>query len=158
MFRHPLMALLLAASVVPSAAAGGLAASQTVERQVRISQPDGEVLIRWEPAGRASPGDQLRYSMTWRNESSQPAGNVVLSVPVPAEMKYLENSASADSAVVTYSADGGASFAPRGSLTITADGTTRAALSEEITHVRWSFTSDIPPDAEGVLRFSVVLR
>ena len=158
MFRHPLMALLLAASVVPSAAAGGLVATQTIERQVRVSQSDGEVVIRWEPAGRASPGDHLRYSMTWRNETGQAADNVVLSVPVPAEMKYLENSASADGVLVTYSADGGASFAPRGSLTISADGATRSALSEEITHLRWSFVDAIPPDTEGVLRFSAVLK
>ncbi len=138
--------------------ANGLSASQTIERRTVVEAPDGTVSTVYIPAEQATPGDQVRYVMTYVNSGTQAAETVVLAVPVPDAIQYVENSATLADAIVAFSADGGKSFAPRGDLTVSVGGTKRIALSEEITHVRWTFTKPIAPGQSGSLSFEGVLR
>ncbi len=147
----------LCLAVLPSFASG-LSATQTIERRTLVEAEDGTLVPVYVPAEQATPGDQVRYVMTYVNSGPEAADAVVLAVPVPSAIRYVENSATMADTTVAFSADGGKSFAPRGDLTVSVDGASRVALSEEITHVRWTFTKPIAPGRTGVLSFEGVLR
>ena len=79
-------------------------------------------------------------------------------MPVPAEVDFIEGSADATSAEISYSADNGETFASRVTLTVTEAGEPQAATAKEITHVRWTFTGDIAPGEACSISCSVVLK
>lgn len=158
MFRPALLALAFAALCAPSAVAAGLTATQSVERRVEIQTPDGETEISWITAEKAVPGDVMRYAMHYSNAGKLKAENVVLVMPVPTAMRYVENSATTDALEVTFSADGGLSFASRGELTVNADGRKVSAESGDITHVRWTFPAGIAAGQSGTVGFEAILN
>ncbi len=158
MSRPMILGLAAALFAALPAFANGLTATQTIERRTLVEAADGTVTPVYVPAEQAAPGDQVRYVMTYANSGPAAADAVVLAVPVPAAIRYVENSATMADALVAFSADGGQSFAPRGDLTVSVDGVSRVALSEEITHVRWSFTRPVAPGQSGMLSFDGVLR
>ncbi|MEZ5997335.1 MAG: hypothetical protein R3B98_01405 [Hyphomonas sp.] len=138
--------------------AAGLSAEQVIERLIVTESEDGSTEVELVPADTVVPGEELVYSLNFRNDGEVAAENVVLTVPVPSEVSYVENSASAGGAVVAFSADGGKSFAPRGDLKVSIDGEQRAALAGEITHVRWTFRKKIDPGSAGSLTFHAILK
>jgi len=158
MLRFVVCAICIGLVPITAAEAGGMTAAQIVERQVVVESPDGATEVTYEPAASAMPGDTIRYKMSYANAGTAAAENIVLVVPVPAEVRYIENSASGSGASAAFSADGGKSFAPRGDLKVSVDGVVRAALAEEITHIRWSMQRPMAAAESGELSFEAVLR
>ena len=157
MFRPALFALsLLTAFAAPAAAE--FSAQQTVERVVVTTNADGERMRTFVPAELVSPGDELKYSLVYANETAEAAEQVVLTMPVPKEVAYVEYSATEGPVEVLYSADGGESFATRADLRIADNGEMRRALPEEITHLRWTFVEPIAPGESGSIGYRGVLR
>ncbi len=151
------LAAYLALAALP-ALASSVAASQQIEKQITETTPDGSVTVSYVPAERTVPGDRLKYTVSFSNNGQAVAENVVVAVPVPAPVSYIENSARMAGTILAFSADGGASFAPRGELVITVDGEARAALAEEITHLRWTVIGGLMPGQSGTLSFDAVVR
>jgi uncharacterized repeat protein (TIGR01451 family) len=139
-------------------AASGLVAEQIIERVVTTKAANGEVQTKLVPADRVIPGEQLVYTLKFGNQGAAAAERVVLTLPIPAEVAYIENSAASKLATVDFSADGGASFALREALTASANGKTRPALAADITHVRWTFNAPVQPKQTGELVFKAVLE
>lgn len=158
MLRPVLLAFLFAALAAPAALAGSLTATQSVERRVMTESPDGKVEISWIAAEQAIPGDVMRYAMNYENGGAQKADNVVLVVPVPEAMRYVENSATSDGVTVTFSVDGGRSFASRGELVVNAAGRIVSAEAGDITHVRWLLPAGIAAGQTGMVAFEAVLK
>ena len=79
-------------------------------------------------------------------------------MPVPGEVSYVENSATGQGAAIAFSIDGGKSFSQRGALKVTVDGEERLAKADQITHIRWTFASDIAPGAKGGVGYLAVLK
>jgi uncharacterized repeat protein (TIGR01451 family) len=158
MLRPALLAALFAALAVPAALAASLTATQSVERRVMSETPDGKVDISWVAADQAIPGDVMRYAMNYSNGGTQKAENVVLVVPVPDAMRYVENSATMNGVAVTFSVDDGRSFASRGELLVNADGRKVSAEAGDITHVRWTFPAGIAGGETGTVSFEAVLK
>ncbi|MEZ5945476.1 MAG: hypothetical protein R3C13_06635 [Hyphomonas sp.] len=138
--------------------AAGLSAEQVIERMIVTESEDGSTEVELVPAETVTPGEELVYSLNFRNDGEAAAENVVLTVPVPSEVSYVENSAATGGALVAFSADGGKSFAPRGDLKVSVDGESREALAGEITHVRWTFRNKIEPGSSGTLMFHAILK
>jgi uncharacterized repeat protein (TIGR01451 family) len=157
MIKYALLAIAASTAFSSLALADTLSANQSVERMIVSEAADGTVKVDFAPAVTVVPGETLVYWLNYANESDQSAANVVLTVPVPDEVTYVESTAAADQANVDFSADGGKTFAPRGDLAISANGQSREALAAEITHVRWTFKSVIPANSEGRLGFQAVL-
>jgi len=158
MFRSILTALALSTSLLSSAAMA-LNASQTVEREVVIKNADGSETIKRERADMVTPGDKVIYSLIYHNDEAKPAENIVLVMPIPAEVKFLEGSADATQARTSYSADGGKTFTGRAELIVArADGSTGPAQAEDITHIRWIVGDVIAPGARGTLSFAGRLK
>ena len=159
MIRSILLAgTLIGVSLTP-ALAQEFTATQIVERAVVTGQAeDGTAIIEFEQADRLQPGDALQYSLNFANGSPDEIENANLVIPVPTEVTYNENSAFGDNASVAFSTDGGQSFAPRGELTVTSDGQRRTASSEDITHIRWTFTGTITPGETGEVGYGAIVR
>lgn len=158
MLRSALLSIAALALAVAPAVANGLTATQSVLKQIEVPQEDGTIATELVEASLIAPGDTVVYLLTYTNGGAEAAQSVELTMPVPAEMSFIERSANVDGTVVTFSVDGGATFAQRGELTVTVDGEARNALAEDITHVRWAFEEAIAPGAQGEVSFRAVLN
>ena len=141
------------------AAASALTAEQKVYKEVRTQSPSGEVIVTRGEAKLVTPGENVIYALEFENDKAEPAGDIVLTMPIPSDIAYIEGSAETQMASLTYSADNGDSFLPRDAvMTIDADGSLRPAKAEELTHIRWSVTEKIAPRQGGELSFKGRLK
>ncbi|MEO1573406.1 MAG: hypothetical protein AAFU65_00415 [Pseudomonadota bacterium] len=132
---------------------------QTVaEKEVRTVNADGDVKTTMQPAEAVVPGDEVVYTVTFANEGDEPATNIVVTDPVPEQMRYVENSAFGPGTEITFSVDGGKTFAARDDLAVSdARGNTRPARASDLTHIRWGFRQVLAPGERGYARFKAVL-
>ena len=136
-----------------------LTASQSVQREVIKHNADGTQTIILEKADMVTPGDKVVYSLNYHNAEAKPAEHVILVMPVPTQVKYLEGTAENENVRTDYSVDGGQSYSRRANLTVhREDGTSRAAIAEDITHIRWNMEQAIAPGASGRLAFTARLK
>lgn len=104
------------------------------------------------------PGNLIVYTLTTKNVCDKPAMAVVVNNPVPEHMTYVANSASGVGTDVTYSLDG-KSFAKLAALTVkNADGSSRAARAEEITSIRWVYSTAINAGQVSSVSFRAVVQ
>ncbi|MEL6385910.1 MAG: hypothetical protein AAFR00_01045 [Pseudomonadota bacterium] len=157
-----LRAAFTAASILAIAAspafATGLIAEQSVLKVVEVTNPAGEVETELVTADLVAPGETVQYGLTYQNSGPEPVEDVVLTMPVPDSLRYIEDSAAQPGTDVSFSVDGGETFAQRSSLTVLADGEIVPATSNDITHIRWAFNEPISTGAEGAVSFQAVLR
>ena len=150
------LAFVAASTAAPALA---LTATQTIEREVVIQNSDGSQSVKRQAADKVTPGDKVVYSLNYFNDDAEPANNIVLVMPVPKEIKYLDGSADMETAETTYSVDAGKSFARRDDLVVKLeDGSTRSANANDITHIRWLVSAEVAPNTGGTLSFSGRLK
>ena len=133
-------------------------AVQSIEREVTEIAPDGERVTKRIEADIVEPGETLFYTLKYANGGQEAAEDIVLVMNVPPEVTYVEGSALADRATVTFSADGGRTYMPRGRLTVAESGGVRAATGDDITNVKFNLGEPLPAGAEGVVTFKAILK
>jgi len=157
--RHLTLAVIAATSLMVSGTASALTAKQSVEKEVVVQMPDGTESLTREPAEMVTPGERIVYTLSFTNDEAAPASDLVLTMPVPPEIKYMDGSATKAGAKIVYSADGGQTFASRTDLRkVGTDGNMRAAIAEDITHVRWTVAGPVAVGETGMLSFKGVLK
>lgn len=157
--RRFTIAFITATSILTSVSASALTAKQTVEKETVVQMPDGTESITRGPAELVTPGERVVYTLNFTNDDSAAATDLVLTMPVPNEIKYMDGSASTAGAKVVYSADGGQSFAARSGLRVVGvDGNSRTATSEDITHIRWTVAGPLATGETGTLFYKGVLK
>ena len=150
---------LSAAVMVMGAPANALTATQKVEKEITVTQADGTSVTQRVSAETVTPGEKVVYTVDLLNDSSDPASDLVLAMPVPADVRFLEGSADRDGAVVRYSVDGGASFVARDALTLPAvGGGSRSANAEDITHIQWRIAGPVAVGATDAVTFKGRLK
>lgn len=136
-------------------------------KQVVTTDSTGKTETTWQPLSgevTVQPGDVLRYSLDGKNASDRPVRNLVLTQPIPEQMKYVLNSATGDRATsseMTYSIDGGKTFVANPTVEVTLpDGTveTQPAPAEVYTHIRWSLSNAIGANASLNVAYQVEVR
>ena len=100
----------------------------------------------------------MRYSLAYTNRGNEAADAVSLVMPVPGAVTYIETSATGPADALTFSADGGKSFAARTALKVLDGDQERFATSADITHIKWAFSDPIAPSASGIVSFHAVLK
>ena len=126
----------------------------TAEVEVKVKAPDGSEEVKRVPAAKVPPGTAVIYTLNAKNTGAKPAGDVVMTDPIPAEMEYVDGSVSAQNARVTFSVDGGKSFAAKESLKVRGeDGAMRAALPADFTHIRWRLEKPLTPGETRAVSF-----
>jgi uncharacterized repeat protein (TIGR01451 family) len=146
------LALLIASTSIPAYA---LTATQTVEREIVVSNADGSQTVTRTTADKVTPGDKVVYSLNYFNDEAEPAENIVLVMPVPSEVDYIDGSATFDDVSSAFSTDGGETFSNRADLQVVrGDGSNTMAVASDITHIRWTVSKAISPNTGGTLSFS----
>ena len=117
-----------------------------------ITNDDGEEEETFTEAAEARPGQVVEYRVTATNEgeTTLPAGNVVVTGPVPEGTTYIGDSATTESEVeLTFSADEGQSFsAPPVMMTVENDDGEEEEVEAEpgqYSAVRWSVMRALEP-------------
>ena len=121
--------------------------------------PENKAGAKLVPATSVSPGDVVEYVLTYSNKGDEPATNAVIEDPIPTGTTLLANTASGAGAEITFSIDGGKTFAPPVTLTYdvklpSGASERRVALPSEYTNVRWTIAR-IAPGASGKVMFRV---
>lgn len=139
--------------------ASALTATQIVEKEVVIENQDGTTQTQRVPAERVIPGERIVYTLRYLNDGAEPATDLVMTMPVPKEVTFIDGSAERSGAETVYSVDGGDSFAPRESLQVRGvDGASRPAKAEDITHVKWTVAGPVQSAEAGELVFKGTLK
>ena len=144
---------------LPAAPALAMEATQTIEREVSVTQADGSVMLSRAPADLVKPGDALIYTLDFVNTEAEPVSGIKMAMPVPAEVRFVETVTALRDSTVSYSADGGQSFSSMDTLQVaTASGGQRPATADDVTHVRWSIDRAIEVGEQGTVAFRAQLR
>lgn len=146
------------ALALPAAAAPRITFSIAQLREV-VEQQGAARATRMVPATTVSPGDVVEYVLTYGNEGDEAAVDAHVDDAIPKGTTYLANTASGEGAEITFSSDGGRTFAPAVRLTYEvrlASGAVerRVATPAEYTHVRWTLKK-VAPGATGKVAFRV---
>jgi uncharacterized repeat protein (TIGR01451 family) len=151
------VALFCAASALGEA--GNIELRARAEKRVLMQAADGTARETYVPVAKVLPGDVVAYTIEARNVSPANADRVVITDPIPSEMKYLEGTADASGAELLFSVDGGFRFdVPEKLTVVNEDGTSRPAVASDYTHVRWVFASPLAPAEQRSVRFLAQLE
>lgn len=142
------------ATAVDGAANSALEITAAAEVEIKVKAADGREEMKRVPAAKVPPGEAVIYTLKAQNKSDKPAGDVVVTDPIPEHTEYVDGSVSSEGTRVTFSVDGGKSFAAKDSLKVRGeDGQMRAALPADFTHIRWQFEKPLAPGETRAVSF-----
>lgn len=152
----------LAASAHAQAPAGGVQLVNVAQKEIEVDEGGQRVRRLVEP-GKMIPGDAVVYTISYTNKGARAAERVVVTNPVPQHTRMRAGSAEGAGTEITYSVDGGKTFAAPDKLTVTvrdASGksATRPAVAADFTHVRWALKDPLAAGASGFVRFRTVIQ
>lgn len=150
--------LIWALMLIPSLAMAEVSLTTEAFKIVPVPQADGSVVEEWQAAEKIVPGDKVGYRISYRNNGSEPAENVVINNPVPSAAAYLANSATGMNTAIDYSVDGGKTFAAASQLAVNENGESRPAKAGDYTHIRWQLTQPVEAGASGKVEFQVRIK
>lgn len=159
-FVVTLLVLVLQSAVgVAHAQSNPIVLKNIAEIEVEAKNAEGIVEKKRVPLIKAVPGNEVIYTTTFSNQGTKPAGNVIITNPVPANTAYVGDSAFGDNTAIMFSVDGGLTYGTPDKLTVkTADGRERPALPGDYTHIRWVYRGDLTPGNTGRAGFRVVVK
>jgi uncharacterized repeat protein (TIGR01451 family) len=151
-----LFATMLAAAMPGVAAAASkvsLVSDVFVERVGEDAS--GRPVRTLSPPRALTPGDRLVFVLSYRNGGAEPASGFVITNPVPDSVAF----AGAEDNEAEVSVDWGRSWGKLGALSVTgADGGSRPAVPEDVTHVRWRLRDSVAAGAMGKLSYRAIAR
>ena len=154
------IAVLTLALLLPTWSARAVADDKAVEFhvvaevEVKVKNDAGVEETKRVPATKVPPGVAVIYTLHADNKGSKPADDVVVTNPIPEHMDYVEGSATSDGAKLTFSVDGGKTWAAKDKLVIKGkDGLVHTANANEITNIRWQFTKPIAPGESRAVEY-----
>ncbi len=143
----------------PALAAGEVELKATAQEEVTVIAEDGTETKALVPADKVVPGDVVVYTITAKNVSDQPVESIVINDPIPVHMTYVIGSVTNGDTEITFSVDGGETFAPASELEVTDEsGSPRAVEAKDYTHIRWTLVKAIPPSGEKSVSFRARLN
>lgn len=119
-----------------------------------ITDKDGKQRSELVEPDTVVPGDRLVFGTDYANKGAEPVKNFVVTNPLPAAVRLAPD---ADPAL-EVSVDAGKTWGVLAKLAVPgADGTTRPATHDDVTHIRWVLPS-IAAGASGRLTYPAVIR
>jgi uncharacterized repeat protein (TIGR01451 family) len=104
-------------------------------------------------------GDEIYYTVRVRNTTTATIERVAVIKAVPRNTEYLADSAVGPATAITFSVDGGNTFAAADQLEVTTlPGVTRHAVPGDYTHLRWQLRHPLAAGATALLRFRGVFK
>ena len=160
MFIRRFSILTLSAAILTmGVSASALTATQKVEKEITVQQPDGTSVAQLVSAAEVTPGEKIVYTVAFTNDSAEAATDIVLAMPVPQDVRFMEGTADKEGATVRYSVDGGETFVERSALVLpVVGGGARSANSDDITHIQWRIAGPVPVGASDEISFKARLK
>ena len=142
----------------PAPKPGTVSLANVAEKEITVTE-NGQPVKKRVPAAKAAPGEEVIYTSTFRNVGPKPAGNIVVTNPLPPHTTYVGGSAFGENVAITFSTDGGKTWAPADQLKVReTGGKERPAAVGDITHVRWAYRGELPPARESSVGFRVTVN
>ena len=140
--------------------AGGLAAEvelSTEVQRVEVVFADDQMQTRLVDAASAAPGDELRYTITFKNASlvALDPGVITITNPIPESTVFVQGTAGGRGSRALFSTDAGLTFLPFDQLTVSTGDLARAASAADVQAIRWTYRRRLAPDAAGRIWFHV---
>lgn len=162
---------LLAVALLVGAPAGlaRVTLDTAVSKVETTLEETGRVKRQLMPAEEVASGEELRYTITFTNESEMrvDAERVVITNPIPEGTRYVAGTAGGDFARVEYSADGESFSAsePAPAADSAGGGPAPSAQAEQggaadlgIQSLRWTYLRDLQPGEAGEVYFHVRMQ
>jgi uncharacterized repeat protein (TIGR01451 family) len=131
------------------------------EKEVEVMDKGAKVK-KLLPADKLPPGGEVLYTISYSNKTAKPAEKVVITNPVPAHTRYKDGSAAGEGTDISFSADGGKTFATADKLTVsdTRAGAPpqRPASASDYSHIRWTLRQNVAPGQSGSVRYRTVIQ
>lgn len=135
-----------------------LTARSEVERMV-VRDDGTRELVRVNAAeAKVVPEDVVIFTIGYEYSGVEPATGVVINNPVPEHTIYRFGSAEGQGTAITFSVDGGKTFARGEDLYVVKDGVTVPASSSDYTHIRWIFTRALTKGDKGEVSFRAIVE
>jgi len=151
--------LLPCAASAQGGGGSGVTLNVMVEQEMVVTNEKGKKERRRVAGTRIVPGDEVIYTIHYRNGSDKPAENIFITIPIAKETTYVANSARGAGTRITFSVDGGAHFADPDHLVVKSrEGGRRPATAADYTHVRWAFIEPLPAGASGAVSYRARLN
>ncbi len=130
---------------------GHIELKMVVEQEVTVANEYGEKTVERTGAKLVLPGDEVIYTITYRNIGEKEATDVVISNPIPEHMIYIAGTALGDGTDIIYSVDG-SHFGTADKLKVELplpDGGERPATAQDYSHIRWILKMPVAPGKTG---------
>jgi len=156
-------AVILVCLTLPALAMASNAVDIKIKAEkIAVIVKDGKKIEKNVPAKKFQPGDTIIYTISYSNNSGEPAKDAVIDDPVPQGTTYVHESASGAGADITFSIDGGKTFKKPTLLMYQVDTgkggkEQRVASPDQYTNIRWTLSS-IPPKGSGKVTFKVKVK
>lgn len=156
--RCAALALMVGPLAVGQAPGSPLAIRSIAEVESR-SLAAGREIVKLIPADRVVPGDRVVYTLEVCNTGATALEAPVVTHPVPEHMRYVADSAVGPGAEVSYSVDGGHSFARAENLEVPGmDGRMHPAVAADYTHIRWQLKHSLKANSVAFVRFRALVK
>ncbi len=156
------IATMLVAGLLPTFAAaddaGQLEVKTVVQKENKVVTADGKTTVELVAADAVVPGEEVIYTVTYTNLSADPTDNIVITNPIPDQLTYVQGSAFGPGTTISFSVDGGKTFASPETLVVSENGETRPATSADFTNIRWQVENTLANGQRGFARFRARLN
>jgi uncharacterized repeat protein (TIGR01451 family) len=157
----PFLLLVCLLSALPALAKPKLELAMTATKQVS-ELVAGKKVSKEVEAKSIAPGELITYTLSYVNKGDEAATDAVVDDPIPPGTAYVENSASGEGAYITFSNDGGKTYAKPVKLTYemklpSGKVEKRIATPSQYTHIRWTLKR-VPPGTSGKLAFQAKVK
>jgi len=127
-----------------------------VESRVPVN---GHDVTKLAPAERLTPGDEVIYTLEIRNSGSAFLRAFAVPYAIPNHMRYVADSAVGPGADVSYSVDGGRTFAWPDDLTVEGpQGLPRPATPPDYTYILWRLKHGLKGHAVAFAHFRAIVK
>ncbi len=143
----------------PAAETGCIVVKTSLESEQPANDGSGRETTRLASAQKVLPGDEVVYTVSAANVCDYDVTDPIIDKAIPEHMRYVADSAIAPAADATFSIDGGFRYERPADLKVIApDGTERAAVPADYTHIRWRMRRPLAPGAVVIARFRAVFE
>lgn len=129
--------------------------SVVAEKEVTVTEA-GKAVVKRVKADKSAPGETLVFTLSYRNTGDEKAVDVKLDNPLPNGTRYVADSATGANTQISYSVDGGRTFAKPDQLSLEKVSAGKKekvrAQAADYTTIRWVI-SEIQPGQGGQVSF-----
>jgi len=151
--------LLLSSFAALAKEPGNIRFQSIAEVEITTTGENGHQVTKRVTATKVQPDTEVIYTNLFTNIGQEPASDITITNPVPAQMNYVDGSAAGKDTRITFSIDKGETFDIPGNLFVTGkDGKPRQAGASDFTDIRWQINTPLPPGETGSVTFRALLN